>query len=909
MDPSEFAGFLQHRFRGMIHFSFSREILEQYPCITHNIFNKWQELEQSGTAEYKFRLNFQEMDPTDEFICGMIQNSLPHIDTCTDPSNRDYFIEWYRFLIQKVFIPTNPDNWLEFFYTDVPLCYVHVSTRQETVPRVGPKWMMDLIADVPAHNLIVDAHGRPNSKANPAVINDDSQASLNDFLVKISHSVACKRLKEQKAQVEEFVKTYWTGIKNSIMRFVGIWGRTAKVSREETVKQLKRLGDLCVAAGEYKEAFDYYQQLYQELGDNDPPVNDSLCMMFAITSLLTTDELDVFALLKPVIMNPESKERRFVYLMVLLVAISYSTSHLKPSITARLYVFLINALRSSDICFSRIAPPVMREAMSLIMDRRHAALILYIAASEYKQLGMHYNALIGFWRAYKHIWGNCWPRIAHALLLEISTLAEPPSNLLHMLSHKSLQFVPQTVEQLKRMDIKEMIYMESVIVHDLIVHTTGFPHSPPPPMLSKVEWAKLRRLLFPVLHHPSTEEFAAEMWTSESEITKYKCAVGEEYSIDFKISTTLPEGCEMSDIQLFLEPSGMVDTDIVKQFKLYGTKQMTFKFTPTKPGKFKIKGIRFTWFDVAPVAVNFQEQLNYQAVDNASLMSLHIRPHTDTAYVGLPFKVNALLHKVIGQISSIFTFIETYPPNCATVDIAGLKKTGFLNRFNLDPTPASHDITFEIVPETSGMLEFHMFVAYSDTSRSVRFVEQRFSVESRDMKKVHCVSGSDSITLQPDDKTYAVECKCAVVEHQDSTVRFVDVVEDYNEKKCSITVRRTFLDSTVTNVLQISPVFVTFGERSYKVAQFPCDIDIIMDVLCIGGNTGELRLAQPGLVSGAIQCAWIGKNRFVLNGPKKIRISAKLLVMGPCSIDVGALTKLQYGSAKPTYHHRITISL
>ena len=906
MNALDFKGFLQHRFRAMIHIGFSGDVLSNYPEIYQNIWYKWNELDQAGTADFRFRLNFQEHELTNDLIAQVIKQNVSQYQSLADavnPSNVNYFASWFEFWVAKMFIPTSPHNWEEYLYTDIPVCYIYVSSTPEKMPKVSPPWMDEYSKGIPEYNLVVNPSHPQSSTTNPAFIPDASLRSLHDFLVWIAEREACKRLKALRKEAEDYIAQNWTGLRNSIMRFVG-WG-SGEAQRADTVKTLKRLGDLCMASGDFRAAFDNYQQLYQELGDDDPPLKDSLWMMFSISSILTTDELDIVQLLLPeVIRNKKSKQKIRQYIMILLVAIYYATNHCKSRTTVVCYKYLLAAMR--EFVCGQVSAPIIREAMSPLMENREKALFLYVAAREYRELGLFDNAWICFWRSYNCIWSTCWPRMAHALLLDIASIGDPPDRLLHMLTHKNLNYVEKTVEQLKKIPLKELIYMESIIVHDLTVNVTGFPYSPPPQGLAKSEWSRLRRWLFPVMYHPSTEEFATEMWNTGSDITRYRCANGEEYTISLKLSTTVQEPSHISNLQLFTEPSDAAETQVLEHVDLKSTAEIRLTFIPVKTSKFQIKGVKFLWFGVAPAAVLFQQPLLYESLEFESLVSLELGSCPAIGHVGIPCRFEGEVVKERGDIHSLMLFAESYPANSACVNLLEPHTSGFHNKFNLDPNVERQKLVFEVVPNITGPVTIRVFVSYAGLGHEMRFVFGSVTIDCRETKKVSYHPGSDRISLQPADDTYTVECPCAVIEQKGAKVRFKDAIPTFLEKKCTIEVHRRFNDTTITDILNISNVFVSFGKQEYKVEAFPAEIQIELDVLCLGANEGELVLRQPG--TRTIECVWIGKTRFVLVGPKKYHILAKLLVLRPLECDIGELVSIHYGNSKPIYHHDIEVS-
>jgi hypothetical protein len=454
------------------------------------------------------------------------------------------------------------------------------------------------------------------------------------------------------------------------------------------------------------------------------------------------------------------------------------------------------------------------------------------------------------------------------------------------------------------MEISQIVFVESVIAHNLTLSVTGFPCSPPPETMTVGKWGQFRKQLFLLSSHPSTEEFAAEVWTSAGELSSFDVAVGEEYQISFKLTTTLVEGCQMSNLGLHIDPEDSVEADRIESYSLKGTKQFRFVLKPIKAGHFVLKGLRFLFFGVAPVAVTFPQPLSYCGIQKYSSMSLTITSKPDIAYSKLPFRFRALLRHGQGPVDEVYVLPETSPPG-TRVALVSPPSLQVRKRYTLDPSVTSHDLEFELEPLGTGSLTVNVFASYSRFGHAMRFVVDSFTTDVRELKKIHCTLGNDQLFMHPDDEECRATCPCALISQAGSVVTFQDVNSEYQEKKCFVEIDRLVMGHVVTTEVTLSPVFASFQPNGQKVAKFPAVVECSFAVLCLGANSGRLILLQPP----SADWAWIGKTKYALRGPRKVAIAARMIVMKQLALNIGPFISVVYGNASPQFQFKMKTEL
>jgi hypothetical protein len=520
---------------------------------------------------------------------------------------------------------------------------------------------------------------------------------------------------------------------------------------------------------------------------------------------------------------------------------------------------------------------------------------------EFREIGPHRNSLTDFWRSYNSVWVNCWPRIAHSLLLDIASFGRPPDKLLNILTHKQMSFVPQTIDHLRRMEIKSIIFIDSVIVHSLVLEVTGFPASPPPRLMTTIAWAKLRKQLFPVAFHPSTEQFAAETWAADMSISKFMAVVGETYQISFRLTTTLSD-LLMVNLRLYIDPAEAAETPVVESLVLSETSEFVMSFTPRLPQKFSIKGLRFDFFNAAPVAVTFPQSITYSAIAKAANVTIALVSRPDVAYTDIPFRFAVAVKHNSGALHGVpSAFIQTSPHH-VSLQMVSPPIVGIFNKYVLAGFEREQLLEFELVPACEGTLDIHIFVVYTLLDHQSRFAVDTFRVDVGGIKKIHTHMGNDRVMRSPPFHIQAITSSDAAV-HADGNAVVVDGALPSAHKKCSIEVSREVSGTVVRDVLALSRLFVRFGPGERVVERFPVIVDVRFTLLCLGPNEGRLVLKQPN----SLDWCWIGKTKGMLKGPRTVEVAAGILANGPIQFDIADHLFVVYGNETRPSHHVISV--
>ena len=939
MQNLDFEELLKQRFRCCIHVSFSRDVLQQYPNSAEVLLSTWKSLEAKKTCPYEYRLDFDE-PVFDESLFfkhfDFLANSVgdPSLPTHSSSS------PWFKYLVEHIFNTTKNDPYL---FLDIPICYIFVSTTPGFYIPPCPEWMNEYVKDVPAFNLVISDCVRPSSQV--FVVKDATEESFFDFVLKITHYEAAPRVTSLREITENYVKNNWGGFKNTVFR---LFGFNASNSRAEIILKLKRLADVCFGCGMYREAFNYYQQLYQELNEKDPPVGDSLYLMFAISAILIKSDIDVTALLNPILLEKQSDVLMLVRCG--LVSVYYSTYNNKYTKTTKLYAMIHSYIKEfgSHLPYAFLSFPLIAEAISTVVPHKKAALYMYKASDVYSQIGLVSIAIILLWRAYHQIRLTGWPKLEHSILLKIASYGETPRQLQNLLVQRNLSWIPQTVEQLKKIHDKELIYAESVIIHEMVIPSTGFPHSPPPTLVSRTAWANIRKKLFPVVYHPSTEEFANTVWsqdTRQNVTYDYTVAVNEDYFIKFKMTPTLADGVQIHNLQLFVEPEGCVEVENYDFIDLKAKKQMNMKFTPKKVCQFTIRGIKFSWFNVSPVAILFSDSLRYEAIENYLSSTLTIESKPEISYLNLPVTIVAKANLFLKSLhndeeNELTTFhVVADSPN-AIISLKEPKCRGFMQRWILDPKKKDQTLTFEVIPNVPGTIVVNIYISFANVEHTTRFNHVRCSFECREIHRLQISQHENIISIQPSNDIEDIVCQCAAITYPslrtyDKSFNSINIainepIESFTGEKCTILVKRNFTGTIQDEIVNISHIFLKFEENEYNLTEKNHIIKISFLVLCLGNFDGLITLKQPNegknqhlllnnhsenedsnqLISQTTKnypFNWLGKVKFYLKGPSKQKIILNAFVEEPCSFDIGQFLNIEYGKTKIKVAHTVEI--
>jgi hypothetical protein len=285
-------------------------------------------------------------------------------------------------------------------------------------------------------------------------------------------------------------------------------------------------------------------------------------------------------------------------------------------------------------------------------------------------------------------------------------------------------------------------------------------------------------------------------------------------------------------------------------------------------------------------------------------MSLTITSKPEVAYSKLPFRFKALLRHGQGSVDEVYVLPETSPPG-TRIALVSPPSLQVRQRYTLDPSVKSHDLEFELEPWGTGLLTVNVFASYLRSDHAMRFVIDSFSIDIRELKKIHCTLGNDQLFIHPDDEECRATCRCAVISQAGSVVTFQDANTDYPENKCFIEIDRLVMGYIVTTELAISPVFVSFRPNGEKVAKFPAVMECNFAVLCLGANSGRLILLQPP----SADWAWIGKTKYALKGPRKVQIAARMIIMRQLALDIGPFISILYANISPQFQFEMKAEL
>lgn len=908
MQYIDFPAFLTTRYRCCIHASFSVDVLRQYPSAAQILYQTWYDLEAKNTCPYKYRLEYD--DPVLE--PSYVQSQVRYLsDTIPDPTKQceKPISPWFKYWVE---LPFNTDKAPSYLFIDVPVCYIFVSTEPCLYKPPTPPWMEPYVKDVPVFNLVISQECE--SKQNTFVVKEASVKAFFDFVLKITHYEAAPRLTALREITEQYIKDNWGGFKNSVFRLLGFGSR---VNRNEIILKLKQLGDVCFGCGDFNSAFNYYQQLYQELQDTDPPVSDSLFIMFAISSILTNSDIDVAALLDPILR--EKRSTILTQIQSCLLSAYYSIFNCKPTKTIKYYQITYNLIRNSNLGFTFISYPMIAEALSTVDSPKKSSLWLYNASEYYKHLGLQRLVIIFLWRIYHQIRFTGWPHLEQLILLQISTFGEVPPQLQNFLIQRNIPYVKDTIAQLNKLKAKKLIFGESIIIHELIIPPTGFPQSPPPKELEITPWSTIRKKLFPVIFHPSTEEFAATVWNDDPKLVNdYEAGFLKEHHIEFKMTPGTAESeCQLVNLQLYVEPEDSVELENYEciALKQKETKRMVMKFTPKKLGKFQIKGIKFLWFGVSPVAILFHDSIRFDTVEHYPNASLEIVTVPEISYLDLPIFFNAkikLLKRINNNDSSSNSSLNESSElsdsfeDCDTINSLDIvadsaqafiqlqepPSPGFQQRWSLDPSKSEQELTFEVTPTSSGIVTVNLFISYTNICHVTRFSHASLSFECKEVHNLRISQHENIIDIQPNNDIDTIDCDCAKIEKDENgSVRIIEPNYDFSGDRCSIAVQRNFTGTVMNNILHINDIFLKFEKTKFDFVKPNQEIKLVFDAICLGKFDGVISLVYNDNPSFLFN----GKIKYNLKGPAVRKISLSLIILKPCEIDLGDLMKVEYG--------------
>jgi hypothetical protein len=381
--------------------------------------------------------------------------------------------------------------------------------------------------------------------------------------------------------------------------------------------------------------------------------------------------------------------------------------------------------------------------------------------------------------------------------------------------------------------------------------------------------------------------------------------VDETYEISFRLTTTLPDGCRMSRLRLYIDPEETADTLVIESFLLKDTTAFVMTFVPRRPDKFQIKGLRFEFFDAAPVAVTFPHPVLYRAVPKTGLIQLSLISKPEVSYPNIPFRFSVLAKRIRGTLHDHPMVLIQASPHYASLRLVSPQLNSSFNKFTLPTFERELLLEFEMVPACEGRLDINAVIGYTLMDHQSRFAVETFSIEVIGMRKIHAQIANDRVMLSRVDDLCSIFCPLAVIRVIENGVLFDEAVADSSDKKCALEIEREILGTVVRESLTIPRLFVLFQPGDLAVARFPVVVEYHFEVLCLGAYEGRVLLKAPSV----LEWCWLGKTKHVLHGPGKLAVVAGILANGPVQFDIADFLSILYGNETRTFHHTISIQI
>lgn len=872
----DFPNFLSSRYCSCAHTYFSQSSLEQYPDVPRVLLSTWENLISMDTCPGYVRLEYDEPKLTRSSIINQINYETTKIKCkIRDVKNDDF--PWLKYWFE---LPFKNDKRNKYMFVDLPLCNIFVGTSEEEFKtfRVDEKEWMKSFGEVKTFFLLIKNGIESWNNGTYFTIGEVNEGGFYDFVLEITHKECPQKLKEIRDKTESYINANWQGFRNSMKRLFGFTGKKADIFIE-----LKKLGDIYVEIGEYDKAMNYYNQLYGEL----PPEHElfySVSLMLAITAIINgNSDIDIYDLLKPFIFyNSNGNTISYIQRIECILIVIYYFISINDKYKAKAFLLRCLHLDKKKNLYSFLACPMFSEVLATICRPRKAALYLYRAAEFYRANELYQNSLIAFWKCYRNLnLTRPWTKLQHALLLKIAMLGEVPYELSNQIAQRNLSYVVETVNQLKKIKLTNIIYVNSIVIHDINKEVTGFPNSPPPLKMSNTKWKYLRKKLFPVVYHPSTEEFATSMWTDDTKITSYTIALNSPSQIKFKLTPTNKFGCEMQKIKLFVEPEEMVQSEEIEIVNLRSTIDLKISFTPVKIGSFQIKGIKFMWFGVVPAAVLFHP-ISYDSVSESPIINITIVDKPKFSYAGIPLRFKARLHAE--NPTTPLNMHITAESQTANITLLNPNKKCYIQRWGVDDINEEYE--FEAIPALTGDMIVHLLLTSMDSNRIARFSYDYFSINCIGVNNPKIIIDIDSIYVDSDFTN--ITSDCVKFSLNEKTIKIEEPILEYQKNQCYIEISRNLTGTINKTKIEISSIYFKFNDTNLVCETFPSIISFSFEVICLGKNEGMLTIMDSE------SWCWIGKRNYILKGPNRYQIKGKFLVIQRFVGVLGSLIQVDY---------------
>ena len=875
-----FPEFLKERYKACICISFEAGILDKYKDLIDNFTKTWKQIEDLGTCPFQFRLVFDSSDPTPEEIYTEIKNSSyveADPSNPSDPPELPWFSYWMKLYFTRDIMP-------QYLFLDLPICNIHFSTIPVKIQRNYPDWAKDFVAGIETFNIVINPEITQKTQ-DFYICSDSSAQGFYDIILNITHYHAAHLLRELKDTTTQFVNDNWQGFRNSVRRLFGFGSR---VSRPVLVLSLKRLGDICLSCQDYTSALKYYQQLYEEYTDDDPPIENSLLITMSVASLLSTNELDIIQVLTPAL---SEKGQSFYFYQAMLIMCFFAAINQDLTYARKVLIHISKRISKGHHPFSKVSFPLLMEAASFCSYRGKSALYLFKAANSYRALKLDQNEKICLWRLYRNFKGTGWPQLEQFILLRIAETGDLPIELHKHLEEKSLICHQITTKYLKKLikelEVTEPVNIGSILIHDLSVKATGFPMSPPPDGISLKQWEQLRKRLFPVAYHPSTDRFTASAWGSDT-LDFTNVAVNEPITLHFKLSPTPKEKCNIHNLRLMFnnEQETKIDTNEIPQLTLTSPQQVELTLNLKEEESVILNGIQFLWNNVAPCFIKFPSPMRFESIDKPPVVELDIESDHQETFPNHEIRFTVKTHHVTGDLHSLHIVINTLL-ECTM--ISPTQSGG--QRWGLSTDKEDNEAVFSVIPTTKdiGKNKVDVFISYTSVNAKItRFAYKCFEFTCKEFPKVSTVYGNNTIFLYSESPIQKVVCNSATISINEfnNSITILEPNPNYQGEN-ELIITRTLLGIETTSIVNISDLYmcINLSANNIQVPQYPIYIDVNIDIISLCNHSKEnkcLSLLQPN----GTDWLWVGKTVHYLNEPK-MNINAKILCMKPFSVDLG----------------------
>jgi len=860
-------------------YSFDNDVVSTYPNFLAEFKKVWKEMCNMDTCPYKFRLVSENPKYSGENIKKKI-NDLSISVQNIEQMKKNSAIPWFDYAIRVLF----NDNYLEkYIFNDIPICCLHFSLVPVSHKYQYPQWCQNYTKTIPVYNIVISNSISPSPHV--FVAKGATYKDFYDIALNITHDRGAQQLKGLMESTAKYVNENWQGIGNSFKRLFGFGSRE---SRSSVFLGLKRLGDLCFSTGDYRLAIAHYQQLFAELTQDDIELEGPILVSISICSLLSTDEYDILEALSA---NKENQENLMVFVQsIILMAYTFITR--KNWKNAYKCIVTIRSRLSKGYSYYSIISPVLIEGSAYYLRKNRSGLLLNSASREYIAIGLKHNCMICLWKAYHKLGTNGWPILKQQLLMFLNENGASTPQLLDLLSIRSFQYNQKIIDKLSSINVDDSVAIGSILAHDVVVGITGFPLSPPPKSLSPEAWASLRKRLFPVVYHPSTDRFATSAWGNDSFCDRYNTAIGESISISFKLTPLMKENQYIENIRLKFDSDENAESDLIERIDLNSTIDISLAFKASSPA-FVVDGVYFDWMGVVPVFSPFKEQIRYESIDNCPLFEISIIKNSDHTYASHPYTFSVKIHKIKGNVSSLSFLVESTCP----VMMSQPQIDGNHQRWNLEPNQSDYLIDLYALPDTTGIHTIHSFIAYS-SNHVIRFCYDYISFKSLQFPQISTVFNNNCLLVQSEGQIKKISCPCSSIVVQENLIVFSDVIPSTDK---NVYIERDIEGIMTKNNIAIPPVMIKFyASEDQKSMAYPYLFEFSMDVFLFENRNETLVLNSPN----TCEWGWFGKTKYLINGYSKTHIKAKIYVNSPLTDDFGSHVSMNT-NGKPIAFNRV----